>query len=267
MNNIFDIKRFGNYFLYDLRNAKNNYGLSLLLMGMTPIILTLAYFFIGLIGRHGLSPMPEGTKFSLLFVVLTVTILTAGTKIYGHLTEKQAGSNFILLPASTFEKWLSMSLVVCIVLPIVLFVLLLVSDALTALAFPAVYGGRLLDLNISDIVGSQEVTEGLFINIPAILFLSWSAGVLSFTLGGICFKKAKVAKSFLCLMGIGMLFSLILVLLVSSGNFDFSITEESFSEDPYRIISIANWSASIFYAVSIIILLAGIWLRLRTLKH
>ena len=28
MNNIFDIKRFGNYFLYDLRRAKNNYGLS-----------------------------------------------------------------------------------------------------------------------------------------------------------------------------------------------------------------------------------------------
>ena len=48
MNNIFDIKRFGQYFLYDLRRAWNNYGLSLLLMGLIPIILYVVYQLISL---------------------------------------------------------------------------------------------------------------------------------------------------------------------------------------------------------------------------
>ena len=47
MNNIFDIKRFGQYFLYDLRRAWNNYGLSLLLMGLIPIILSSAWSAAG----------------------------------------------------------------------------------------------------------------------------------------------------------------------------------------------------------------------------
>ena len=35
MSNIFDINRFWNFLLYDLRRARNNYGISMLLLGLT----------------------------------------------------------------------------------------------------------------------------------------------------------------------------------------------------------------------------------------
>ena len=121
MNNIFDIKRFGQYFLYDLRRAWNNYGLSLLLMGLIPIILYVVYQLISLVSGRGTGLVPDPMKFVGLFAVLCVVLLGAGTKLYGFVTEKRAGSDFVMLPASTTEKWLSLALMVCIVLPVVLF--------------------------------------------------------------------------------------------------------------------------------------------------
>ena len=38
MNNIFNFKRFVNYLRFDLRNAKNYYGLSMLVVGLLPVI-------------------------------------------------------------------------------------------------------------------------------------------------------------------------------------------------------------------------------------
>ena len=70
MNNIFDIKRFCQYFLYDLRRAWNNYGLSLLLMGLIPIILYVVYQFISLVSGRGTDLMPDPMKFVSLFAVL-----------------------------------------------------------------------------------------------------------------------------------------------------------------------------------------------------
>ena len=34
MNKVFDIKRFGKYFTYDLNNALGNYGISALVIGL-----------------------------------------------------------------------------------------------------------------------------------------------------------------------------------------------------------------------------------------
>ena len=88
MNNVFDFKRFGNYFLYDLRRTRNNYGISLLLMGLMPVAFFLVYQFISLISGNGLTPMPDELQVIALFVSIVVVILGAGAKIYGSITEK-----------------------------------------------------------------------------------------------------------------------------------------------------------------------------------
>ena len=276
MNNIFDIKRFGNYFLYDLRRAKNNYGLSLLILGLIPVILFVTYVLLTLIGllfnspAEGIGMMPEGMKFAGVFTAILVVLLGAGAKIYGFVTEKRAGSDFLMLPASTCEKWLSLVLVVCIVLPVVLFALLYVSDGLLALVFPNTYGSSLAGFIDKDFVEGLTAglmdKDGLYINLPAILFLNWCENVLAFTLGAISFKRGKVGKTILCLFALGILFSTLMVLLVGNTNID-SDQFISWFDSPDKAFSTANWILNILYIVVIGGLLGGLYYRLRTIKQ
>ena len=267
MNKIFDIKRFGNYFLYDLRRAKNNYGLSLLIMGLIPVILYVVYLLLSLISGQGVDPMPDGMKFGAIFALLFVVIFGAGTKLYGFVTEKRAGSDFLMLPASTTEKWLSMVLMVCIVLPVVFFALLLLSDGVMSLVFPNTYGNRLLDRNlISDLLYGIQGEQGISLNLPAILFCSWCENILVFTLGAICFKRAKVAKTLLCLFGFGMVLSTLLVLIFGTSHIDTDRLMTIF-DNPDLAVGFVNRAINILYVLIIGGLLWGTWYRLRTLKH
>ncbi len=266
MNNIFDIKRFGQYFLYDLRRAKNNYGLSLLLMGLIPIILYIVGQLFSLITGSGILELPDVMKFMGIYIVLFVVILGAGTKIYGFVTEKRAGSDFLMLPASTFEKWLSMVLIVCVALPVVLFALLFVSDGLMGLVFPHSYGGRLFDRDfITGFLDAFE-EEGISFNYPALICFSWCENILVFTLGAICFKKGKIGKTILCIMGVATVVSTLLVIIFGTSNID-AERFAAFFDSADKAVSVANWTISIFYLIIFGLLLGGIWYRLRTIKQ
>ena len=267
MNNVFDIKRFGQYFLYDLRNAKNNFGLSLLILGTLPVTLFIVYELVSLIFGTGINELEMSVKWVQFTLAGTIAMLAAGTKIYGTLTEKRAGSNFLMLPASTFEKWLSMCLIVCIALPAVLFVLQFASDALMSFLFPNSYGERLYALAPLQEIEAAMDEVGVHVNLPAIIFLNWCETVLIFTLGAVCFKKSKIAKTFLCLIALSFLFSTIgmVILGQSGGNFYFNWFDHF--NDPATAVSSLNWVLSVSFAVVICGLLGGLYYRLRTLKH
>ena len=267
MNNVFDFKRFGNYFLYDLRRAKNNYLISLLLMGLMPVAFYLIYQFFSLITGHGVTELPVESKIAAICISIFAVMLGAGAKIYGSITEKRAGSDFLMLPASTLEKWLSMVLIVCIVLPVALFALLFVSDGIMGLFFPNSYGSRLFDLDaLRGTIDGFTGDEGLYLNVPAALFLNWCESLLIFTLGAVCFKKAKVAKTLLCMMAFSMIISPLMVLIFGRTNIDTDWLMERFN-DADSIINTFNWTLNIIYTVVIGGLLAGLYFRLRTLKH
>lgn len=267
MSNIFDFQRFGNYFLYDLRRAKNNYAISLLVIGLLPVALYIITEFFSLILGNGVIELVDAVKFGALFAGIAVVMLGAGAKIYGSITEKRSGSDYLLLPASTFEKWLSMILIVCVVLPVVLFVLLFASDAVMSLFFPNTYGHRLFQMDFArGVFDGLTGDEGVYFNLPAALFLGWCESMLIFTLGAVCFKKAKVAKTLLCLMGFSMVISPLMLLLFGNVNIDTDWIMDHFSE-PEKAIAAINWTLSIIYTVVIGGLLAGLYFRLRTLKH
>lgn len=267
MNNVFDIKRFGKYFLYDLRRAKNNYLISLLLMGLMPVAFFIIYQFFSLISGHGVSEMPGEMTCMAIVVSIFVVVLGAGAKIYGSITEKRAGSDYLMLPASTLEKWLSMILIVCVVLPVALFVLLFVSDGIMGLLFPNTYGTRIFEMDFANgFLNGFADTEGFYFNLPGIMFLNWCESLLIFTLGAVCFKKAKVAKTLLCLMAFSMIMTPLMLLIFGTSNIDTDWLLERFG-DADSIITTFNWTLNIIYTVVIGGLLAGLYVRLRTLKH
>ena len=266
MNNIFDITRFGKYFLYDLRNAKNNYGLSLLILGTLPISLFIVVQLFSLIFTQKFAEIGMGVKYAQFFIAYTVAILGAGAKLYGNLTEKRAGSNFLMLPASSFEKWLSLGLMVCVVVPVVLLALQLCSDALMALFSPNHYGGRMLELiPLQDMQDTLE-EEGLSINFPALIWMEWCESVLTFTLGAVCFKKSKIAKTLLCLFGLSFVLSTIGMIIVGGNGGMYINWFENF-DSPIAAARAINWVLNISFLIINGGLLGGIYYRIRTLKH
>ena len=73
MNNIFDIKRFVNYFAYDLRRAGSSYGISLLVLGLMPVILLVLHMLGSLFSSGSTSPVSDQAKFTVFCVVVFVT--------------------------------------------------------------------------------------------------------------------------------------------------------------------------------------------------
>lgn len=265
MNNVFDIKRFCNYFLYDLRRARNNYGLSLLITGTLFISIFVIFELFSLIFTQEIQPLPDAIKYLSLFVALCIVIIGSGTKLYGSLTEKRAGSDYLMLPASTLEKWLSMALVVCIVLPVVLLILQLTSDALMSFFFPNTYGERVLALIPLQEMKDAMAEEGLHINFEASLFFNWCINVLTFTLGAVCFKKSKVAKTLLCIFALSIVLSTLLTIILGTDHIYVNSLE--MFDSPAAAVRAINWVANIVYFVFTGGLLGGLYYRLRTLKH
>ena len=266
MNNVFDIKRFGNYFLYDLRRGWNNYGISLLILGIMPALVFLVYQFFSIISGNGVGETPDEMKFMGLILTSVVVIFGAGAKLYGFVTEKRAGSDFLMLPASTLEKWLSMVLITCLVLPIILFALLFATDGLMGLVFPTAYGDRIFQIGLGQELTEMLNSEGIYFNFPAVIILNWCENILIFVLGAVCFKKAKVAKTLLCLAIVGMVFSTLLVAVLGTSSIDPDWFTEHFAS-PEKAINAFNLFLNIFYIVVLCGLLGGLYYRLRTLKH
>ena len=90
--------------------------------------------------------------------------------------------------------------------------------------------------------------------------------ILTFTLGAICFKRAKVAKTLFCVFALGMLVSLVLAIVAGSGNIDIDLLVDRF-DSPARAANAINWYLNITSFGILALLLGGIFYRLRTIQH
>ena len=263
MNNIFSFKRFGRYFTHDLASARNNFGLTLLVAGLLPVIV---WFFNQVFHRiFSGSWASESASYQITAFLTSyfIVMLSFPVRAYGSLTERAAGSQWILLPASNFEKWLSMVLMSCVVVPVVWTVLLLGSDALLSLipdyGKPVAY----YLFNINDLIADGE--SPLQINALYILGISWCCNVLVWLLGAIRFKRGKVAKTFLAVMALG--FVLCILSVAFFGGVHIEIDELVNDDDPENIISKFNLIVNCISWTWICIFLALTYLRVRTIKH
>ena len=182
------------------------------------------------------------------------------------LPPEQTEAAALPIPASTTEKWISLFLVTCVAAPVVLGVLLLASDGLMSLLFPNSYGTRVLDMTKINEVLDMAKEEGIYINAAGLTVIDWMMNILTFTLGAICFKKAKVAKTLLCVFALGMVLSTLLAILLGSGNLDASWFMDRFST-PAQAATAINWYLNITCFGTLALLLGGIFYRLRTIQH
>lgn len=244
MNSIFNFSRFGKYFLYDLRNAKNSAGLSILVLGLLPIIIFVVFEICCLVLDGHLNESEDTGMIAISAAVMASTII-APKKLYGGITDKKIGADYLLIPASCFEKFLSMLLILCVIIPLLLCVTLTLTDGLMCLVFPKYY----LPINVSnDITGD--------VNLTPIVMGGWIGGILSFTLGALIFKKSKIAKTILA--------SLVLSILMLPF---IKITAENYINVPeFDAARFINASANIQIFGWNSLLMIAIYLRLRYIK-
>ena len=265
MNNFFDIKRFWKYICYDVRRARNNYWLSLLIIGLVPIIVFVlqqcfAQLFNGDWGEGNI-----GIQIGAYFTALIVIVISFPTKVYGSITQKRAGSEWICIPASGFEKFLSMILVTCVLLPACFGFLFFGSDALLSATVP--FYGKPLASYITDLnTKLLEETDGILqIKIIPMLYLSWCSSILCFTLGATFFKRSKAAKTILVTFAISIIFSFISTAVM--GQTSFTIDDFTDISDMESFARGINLYVNITSVITFTLLLGGLYARIKTIKH
>ena len=263
MKEIFDVKRFGKYFAYDVRSAVSNYGLTMLILGFWPVIwLLFGHLLSFLFGQDVL--LSDQTLRIWPAVVVFIVCLSFGARVYGGVTDRRKGTEWISLPASALEKTLSLLLVTCVVAPAVLLALTAFSNALVSL-FVRGFGSILPFKTMGSLIGAKA--DGNFINLPLILWLNWSENILFFTLGALCFKRNKVGKTILCYIGLALLAGIVMMLCFHTTNLDEETIKRFFGEfDPARAQTWLNVALNLIYSVVFVVLIGGIYARIKTIK-
>lgn len=278
---IFDFKRFGKYLLADFKSCISKYGTNMIILSFCGIAVWLvAKLFILLFTKSwtgGESLLP-GLRTLLWFTVLFVTMLTVPSKCYGHLTDRSAGSKFLMLPASTLEKTASM-----IINSIVIFagVLLLFccTDAIICFIDPNcgknLFQRQGLVYLLTEGMKEFEL-DGFSTNGWNFAFVSgFLKDILIFLLGALIFKKNKVAKTLGVMLLISTAFSLILTPL-SISIFGDMVTNANLNDAEVlaRMKDQFDWFYDYGITISIVWtsivnlgLMVAVYFRVKTIKH
>lgn len=270
MKKYFDFSRFGKYLGYDLVNAKNRYGLSAMITG---VLLAVVFVFFQLfsllfLGSFEQFPLPvKIISFACIMVVMTVA---APVKLYGFLTEKRAGSDWLLIPASSLEKFISMLVVLCIVLPLTVLVTSGLTDIILSAIFPTVYGDSII-LNLKDIAvkTANFFKDNDHISVTtagyASLLLNLWQPILIFALGAMIFKSGKVSKTILVCFLIASVLSWLIFICFSG--FDMEVYLENLQISTERAQFLVNTYTNISYFLFFGVVMGAMYYKIKTLQH
>ncbi len=288
-NDIFNFRRFGKYFASDIRTCYANYGLSLLSISMLSLVISyLLYAVLSLIFGGEWIGLPVGARaFIFAFVMFLITV-TMPVKCYGQLTQKQYGMMWLMVPVSKFEKFLSMIILSCIIVPVLGAFLYLGLDAIIC-AVDHTCGSSLLYTAFDGLASIREeiavekellVESRLYSFSKQItspwLYLDDVFGIsLPFVLGALVFKKGKTAKTILSLAALGTFSSIVCVPLMmdwanalSDMNLygDLSANDLNYVFD-HGIFKNVGLYDTMSDTLANLAFLAAIYFRIKTLKH
>ena len=281
MNNSFSTHRFWNYFLFDLKTLRGNIGMMVLLMGLAPIIFYVFYmlfgnlfdgdFFSKLLTEQRMKGPSLGARIGVFVAVTFIFSILFPSRAYGFITEKKAGSSWLLLPASRSEKFISMLLCTLVAVPAVFFLLYFCSDWFVCF-FYRTCGYPLLTMNLNgenglfSFIGDGPV---LVANGFWILYVFVAQNIAAFLLGGLLFRKWKVVGTIAALFGLNTLATVFMSMLI--GNVDFEHLGEKIAQWVCTHADSINFWLNGLINLKVGLILAacgvGIWFRLKSIKH
>lgn len=287
-NDVLNMNRFGRYLVTDVKNAIARYGVSFLIMATACLTSYLLVGFFTMIvgaGWYSLEVIPRSVILGITIMVLTIS---APAKIYGFITDKKEGSSFLMVPASSLEKTLSMIIVCCVIVPFAFFAVYLSLDQILCLI-----DGRCGDSLIIAINNGQTVLSDIFqkasmesqniipdyssFTSPWLYADDLAEGFLIFLLGALLFKTSKPAKTIGCLILISIALSMIVTPIVTHGaleRFRQAASANITPEELFNMFPFFSWCVKHAVLVDCISdtivnigLAIAIYFRVRKIKH
>lgn len=274
MNNTFSFARFWTYFKYDLRQMWRNHSKAAIFIGGASAVFYIIWVLFSLIFNQQWSAPSIEARFVVLLLAFMVLELYQ-TRTYGHLTEKRAGSSWLMIPASRTEKFVSMLLVTLVVIPVLFFFVYFLLDGFLSLVDP-VYGKALVSgffstyeqvINGISTIGNESPVRFTAASLVFPAIVSVLCNFLYFLLCGICFKKNKIVYGLLIVFGLSTLLSLLSGILLPALLPHFQVFADASSEEIARWITNLMNGAVAFSCLLTIGLGWGVWRRIRTLQH
>lgn len=283
MNNIFNFKRFGRTLRHDIIGTAKRAGLSMLL-GPTIVLLTVAlimqiYDLIFIYGGPAENvPVYPVARFVVLCITHFIMMLFMATSSFGYLTDGRNNVTQLMLPASTLEKFLSITIIYYVFTPIVIFLAGWAGDTLIALTGLGGFTGYMNPADLIDSFGNFYDMVMPYKITPILNNLLWSFlmgyfMIASFTLlCAVLFKTYKVLKTIGIYLGLNLVIGNIQTILWGNRLMQ-AINDadmQSLEQDvPMNIVDLAVESMTygmIFSIVAFIALSVAIYYRLRTVK-
>lgn len=221
MSDTFNFPRFGRYFRFDLSRMWRNNTRTAVLLGCGSILTVLIFGLGGLLFDFQWHTANDPLRFFGFFVCLGVLELLMA-KTYGFITDRKEGSDYLMIPASTFEKWLSMMLVCLVVIPVLFVLCYGLVDGFVCAVLPGaghplywwfgegISGARQGFAELNAALNAKQIplqySLGSII-VPALV--SACGNYLYFLLCGLLFKRHKILNAIFVMMGLSAVFSLI----------------------------------------------------------
>ncbi len=207
MNNMFSLHRFAKLLRYDLvTNAPKFFTTFLYLCLLVPFFGVIDFVFNGSIT---LTLSHNEREFIYASIIIVGTFISPMI-IYKHINHYKNGITFISLPASALEKFLSMVVVCCFIVPVSFLVANACLDfLLSSTIFANVYSGH---ITISDLIKGDDV-----------VVLYYLMGFALFC--NMFFSTNKISKTFLSVICIIFLLTTITG-VIGLNNIENGIVEE-----------------------------------------
>lgn len=249
MNNIFNIKRFEKVFGNDASDFFPKFGGFLIVLWAIPIII-----WIFTLLNIDDSPIKPTFRYSFILLLCSFSCLLVPARLYRHINDPKKGMEFAMTPASSFEKFLSMTLFCAVITPAIYFIGAYAIDVILSIIPNSPYNEYIWDRGFASdqlylSVAAKSIKFGFFLklfnNLTGCLMIA-----SIFMLGNAIFKKRKTSKT----IGILMLFAFIATTIIIT-----TAMSERFNEFMLSIVErlddMPEEEMSLWYASKVKILL------------
>ncbi len=253
MNEIFNLRRFGKCLSADLSRAVRRYGITFLVLSLLGVIVYIIDLVLTLIfGRDPDDSLAMGIPAGVVCLTALIAFICGmPNALYGRVTKPHLGADFLMLPASTLEKWLSMTLVCLVILPVLFIAIWCGTDVLLSAC----------DSGYNAICTAD--TSDVSPHIPFFYFYFQIAWLITvFLFGGICFKRHKFILTALCYAAFCIVLAVIVLSCVNTDHL--AVMASGVAEGGISLFSFRYaWPGYL----AELLLLALCYLRIKKMQH
>ena len=218
MDNIFSFNRFGKLLKKEFYEYFQRFGITILVFLSFIIIAWGISLLFG--GDNGFS---SNLRSAGIYYLTMLVALFAPFIVYGYANHPKKGIYYAMLPASSFEKFLSMVIYILIVTPIVFLVTAVLLDSLI--------------VTIKSPEDTSYLFSTLFSKDTLRLYLDLIQSISIFMIANMIFKKQKVAKSLLSIIGISLILSVLMGKIVETAGIEAFVNMDAMTSTTERYVN------------------------------